>query len=145
MNRAGGIRHYSSLRSPTAYSGSLVLRAPPPVTVAFARPCSPDMPPRRSIPPRCRGGQSKGIDGRAGRPARPATLGFSRPVQAAMWGVPGQLAAGRPRFIACLGSASLSNINIHWSSRTHSYSFDDPPLLGLQPARSPYVQHHDRP
>ena len=35
--------------------------------------------------------------------ARTATLGHSRPFQAVLWGVPGQLAAGRPRFTARVG------------------------------------------
>ena len=131
-------RHYSSrkkvpngvpwqverIQMPYCYSHStaLVLRAPPPVTVAFARP-APDMPlhkvPPYHVPPSpgCRGGPGGGQSGHCrfvGRwglgGARPATLGLSRPFQAAMWGVPGQLAAGRPRFFARLGSASLSNI-----------------------------------
>ena len=82
---------------PYSHSTSLVLRDPPPVTVvtvAFAPPRSRHV--ASTFPPRCRGGQSEQCRMRDG--ARTATLGHSRPFQAVMWGLPGQLAAGRPRF-----------------------------------------------
>ena len=99
----------------------------PSVTVAFARP-TPDPFLARSLPVAAGAGsqaQSRMLGG-----ARSVTLGLSRPFQAALWGRGGgggQLAAGRPRFFARVGSASLSNRNIHRSSRPCSRS-TRPPL-----------------
>ena len=65
-------------------------------------------------PPRCRAGRFNQCNARSLGGAPPTTLGLSRPLQAAMWGVPGQLAAGRPRFLARVSSArGLSNINMY--------------------------------
>ena len=105
---------------PYSHSTSLVLRDPPPVvTVAFAHPAPEAVSSTRSHPVAGAGSQTQNrmLDG-----ARTATLGHSRPFQAVMWGVPGQLSAGRPRFNARVGSASLSNldINVHQSSRTRT-------------------------
>ena len=81
---------------PYSHSTALALRAPPPVTVAFATPLPLFMLRSQPAPLPGRAVQCK-VRSLGG--ARPATLGLSRPFQAALWGVPGQLAAGRPRFI----------------------------------------------
>ena len=79
---------------PYSHPSALALRDPPPVTVAFAHP-APDLLLARSLPVAGSGSQAQN---RMRDGARSATLGHSRPFQAALWGVPGQLAAGWPRF-----------------------------------------------
>ena len=87
---------------------------------------SPVMPRSQPRPPvrPGRAGRAVQCNVRGRWAARSATLGLSRPFQVAIWGVPGQLAAGRPRFFARVGSASLSNIFIcmHRSHRTRTRS-----------------------
>ena len=115
------IRHYSSLRRVlrrTLASGTYPDALLPSIGTGVARSSSrkrlrssptPPLPTCcYQIPPRCRGGQSEQYRSLGGAP--PSTLGHSRPFQAALWGVPGQLTAGRPRFNARVGSASLSYI-----------------------------------
>ena len=91
---------------PYSHPSALALRDPPPVTVAFAAPL-PTCSHTHSLP--VAGAVSRAQNRTLGGARTATLLGLSRPFQAALWGVPGQLAAGRPRFNARVGSASLSD------------------------------------
>ena len=130
---------------PYSHSTALVLRAPPPVTVAFARPAVPtcSASSASTFPPRCRGGQSEQYRMRDG--ARTATLGLAHPLQAVMWGGGGgpagcwatSLHSFNARGPVRVGSASLSNISVHRSSRARTRSTR--PRLRVAAAVSPLL------
>ena len=115
---------------PYSHPSALALRDPPPVTVAFAAPL-PTCSHTHSLP--VAGAVSRAQNRTLGG-ARSATLGHSRPLQAALWGVPGQLAAGRPRFNARESAHSHTFIADASSSAVGSISYCAPVLFAFAAA-----------